>query len=139
DILLPGLGRLEYRGYDSAGIAVHSGEQITVVKRAGRMEELEKAVADSPIADGHGGIGHTRWATHGAPNTTNGHPHVDGSSSVIVVHNGIIENRTGLKSDLQARGHRFVSDSDTEVVPHLVDEMAELELDEDVRQVMQSA
>ena len=139
DILLPGLGRLEYRGYDSAGIAVHGGDAITVVKRAGRMEELEKAVAATTIAAGHGGIGHTRWATHGAPNTTNAHPHGDCSSSVIVVHNGIIENWAALKSGLLARGHTFASDTDTEVVAHMIEEMADLDLAEAVRRVMREA
>jgi glucosamine--fructose-6-phosphate aminotransferase (isomerizing) len=139
DVLLPGLSRLQYRGYDSAGIAVHDGESITVVKRAGRMEELEKAVADAPLSGGHGGMGHTRWATHGAPNTTNAHPHRDCSESVTVVHNGIIENWSALKTDLLAAGHTFSSDTDTEVVAHMIEEMADLDLAEAVRRVMKRA
>ncbi|HEX2154120.1 MAG TPA: glutamine--fructose-6-phosphate transaminase (isomerizing) [Acidimicrobiia bacterium] len=139
DVLVPGLARLEYRGYDSAGVAVHGGDGMNVVKRAGRMEELEQAITLSAITDGHGGIGHTRWATHGAPNSTNAHPHQDCASSVVVVHNGIIENWTALKSELLASGHLFASDTDTEVVAHMIEEMADLDLAEAVRRVMQKA
>src|SRR5690606_11874323 len=136
---IPGLSRLEYRGYDSAGIAVHGGDTMTVVKRAGRMSELEAAVAGLDVNGGRGGVGHTRWATHGAPNTTNAHPHQDCAASVVVVHNGIIENWAALKSELVARGHSFASDTDTEVVAHMIEEMADLPLAEAVRQVMKRA
>ncbi|MFO7292670.1 MAG: glutamine--fructose-6-phosphate transaminase (isomerizing) [Actinomycetes bacterium] len=139
DVLIPGLSRLEYRGYDSAGIAVHGGDTMTVVKRAGRMSELEAAVAGLDVNGGRGGVGHTRWATHGAPNTTNAHPHQDCAASVVVVHNGIIENWAALKSELVARGHSFASDTDTEVVAHMIEEMADLPLAEAVRQVMKRA
>ena len=139
DVLVPGLSRLEYRGYDSAGVAVHGGDSISVIKRAGRMEELEKAIADDPLPNGHGGIGHTRWATHGAPNTINAHPHQDCKSSVVVVHNGIIENWSSLKTELLAAGHAFVTDTDTEVVAHMIEDLADLDLDEAVRQVMRRA
>ncbi len=139
DVLVPGLTRLEYRGYDSAGVAVHGGASITVIKRAGRMDELEKAIADEPLPNGHGGIGHTRWATHGAPNIVNAHPHRDCSSSVIVVHNGIIENWAALKSELLTSGHLFESDTDTEVLAHMIEEMVDLDLGEAVRRVMRRA
>lgn len=139
DVLIPGLSRLEYRGYDSAGIAVHGGDTMTVVKRAGRMSELEAAVAGLDVNGGRGGVGHTRWATHGAPNTTNAHPHQDCAASVVVVHNGIIENWAALKSELVARGHSFASDTDTEVVAHMIEELADLPLAEAVRQVMKRA
>lgn len=139
DILVPGLARLEYRGYDSAGLAVHDGSALTVVKRAGRIEELEKAIANDPLTQERGGIGHTRWATHGAPNTTNAHPHRDCSGSVIVVHNGIIENWSELKGQLMASGHTFESDTDTEVLAHMIEDMADLDLAEAVRRVMQQA
>ncbi|HEX7098976.1 MAG TPA: glutamine--fructose-6-phosphate transaminase (isomerizing) [Acidimicrobiia bacterium] len=139
DVLIPGLSRLEYRGYDSAGIAIHGGDTMTVVKRAGRMSELEAAVTGLEVNGGRGGVGHTRWATHGAPNTTNAHPHQDCAASVVVVHNGIIENWAALKSELLARGHSFASDTDTEVVAHLIEEMSDLPLAEAVRQVMKRA
>ena len=139
DVLIPGLSRLEYRGYDSAGIAIHGGDTMTVVKRAGRMSELEAAVTGLEVNGGRGGVGHTRWATHGAPNTTNAHPHQDCAASVVVVHNGIIENWAALKSELLGRGHSFASDTDTEVVAHLIEEMSDLPLAEAVRQVMKRA
>ncbi len=139
DVLIPGLARLEYRGYDSAGIAVNEGDAMRVVKRAGRMGELQKAVSAEPFQQGQGGVGHTRWATHGAPNTTNAHPHQDCASNVVVVHNGIIENWAALKSELLAKGHEFSSDTDTEVVAHLIEDMADLDLAEAVRRVMAKA
>ena len=139
DVLIPGLARLEYRGYDSAGIAIQEDHGISVVKKAGRISELEQTLDRAPIPVAHTGIGHTRWATHGIPNTMNAHPHRDCGGDVIVVHNGIIENWGELKSQLLARGHEFASDTDTEVVAHMIEEMADLALDEAVRRVMRIA
>lgn len=139
DILIPGLARLEYRGYDSAGIAVQSDDGITVVKRAGRIAELERTLAQTSLPEGNTGIGHTRWATHGVPNTINAHPHRDCSGDVIVVHNGIIENWADLKADLASRGHEFASDTDSEVVAHMVEEMADLPLAEAARRAMKQS
>ena len=138
DVLIPGLERLEYRGYDSAGVAIRGDESIGVVKRAGRIEDLRTALAAAPPT-GDVGIGHTRWATHGAPNTHNAHPHLDCSERVAVVHNGIIENWTELKKELLARGHEFASDTDTEVVAHLLEELADHTLVDAVSEVMKKA
>lgn len=138
DVIIPGLERLEYRGYDSAGVAIRHAEGIDIVKRVGRMSELSAAL-DGPAPAGSIGVGHTRWATHGAPTEINAHPHGDCTGRVTVVHNGIIENWAELKSDLLARGHRFSSDTDTEVVAHLLEEMAHLPLAEGVRAVMRRA
>lgn len=136
DVLMPGLARLEYRGYDSAGIAVNRGDGLTVLKSAGRISELEKLIGDD-LSDGAiSGIGHTRWATHGAPNTINAHPHFDCSRDVVVVHNGIIENWVELKAKLVADGHEFTSDTDTELVAHLIESMSDLPLVDAVRAVM---
>src|SRR5580704_14740501 len=118
-ILVEGLRRLEYRGYDSAGLAMHTGRSIEIVRAVGKLGNLEAALAKSPLA-GTTGIGHTRWATHGRPNEANAHPHVAGK--VAVVHNGIIENHVALRRSLEARGVRFTSDTDTEIVAHLIDE-----------------
>ncbi|HUO45970.1 MAG TPA: glutamine--fructose-6-phosphate transaminase (isomerizing) [Acidimicrobiia bacterium] len=139
EILIPGLARLEYRGYDSAGIAIQQSDSIAVVKQVGRIADLEHALAQGPLPEGRTGIGHTRWATHGAPNTVNAHPHRDCTGSVIVVHNGIIENWTEIKSELTAKGHEFASDTDTEVVAHLIEDMGDLSLADAVRLVMKRA
>ena len=120
DILVEGLRRLEYRGYDSAGVAVvtEAGE-LTRLRRLGKVKELSDAVAAQPV-NGGTGIAHTRWATHGEPSERNAHPHV--SSNIIVVHNGIIENHSPLREALKAKGYVFTSDTDTEVIAHLVEE-----------------
>jgi len=119
-ILVNGLKRLEYRGYDSAGIAILNGE-INIVRRLGKLKELEDALLGS-TPSGFAGIGHTRWATHGKPSEENAHPHLDCSGNLAVVHNGIIENFIALREELQSRGHIFKSETDTEVIAHLVEE-----------------
>ncbi|MAF14014.1 MAG: glutamine--fructose-6-phosphate transaminase (isomerizing) [Parcubacteria group bacterium] len=118
-ILLEGLRRLEYRGYDSAGVAVLDGDTINNFKVKGRVAELEKILANQDL-EGSIGIAHTRWATHGEPSQKNAHPHSDGEGNVFVVHNGIIENYKTLKTNLEKEGHKFSSDTDTEVIAHLV-------------------
>ncbi len=117
-ILMEGLRRLEYRGYDSAGIAVLNDAQVTRTRRVGKVQELQSALDEQPI-NGGTGISHTRWATHGAPNETNAHPHVS-SDQIALVHNGIIENYEELREDLRERGYYFTSDTDTEVVAHRI-------------------
>jgi glucosamine--fructose-6-phosphate aminotransferase (isomerizing) len=121
DVILDGLRRLEYRGYDSAGLAVIGATGLDTRRRAGKLGNLEKEVAENPVA-GQTGIGHTRWATHGAPTDRNAHPHLSCDGRVAVVHNGIIENFAVLRDELERRGHDFRSDTDTEVVAHLVEE-----------------
>ncbi|HSK22003.1 MAG TPA: glutamine--fructose-6-phosphate transaminase (isomerizing) [Egicoccus sp.] len=116
--IIAGLTRLEYRGYDSAGVVVRTGDDLHVVKRAGKLDNLKDALADEPAA-GRIGIGHTRWATHGAPNDANAHPHLGPNGRVAVVHNGILENFQALKAELD--GATFASDTDTEVAAHLVE------------------
>lgn len=120
-ILLDGLTKLEYRGYDSAGIAVYHNDEIDVVKTCGRLENLKKLTDGGKTVPGYMGIGHTRWATHGRPSDTNSHPHISNSGKFAVVHNGIIENYIKLREKLIAKGYRFVSETDTEVIAHLVD------------------
>jgi glucosamine--fructose-6-phosphate aminotransferase (isomerizing) len=112
---------MEYRGYDSAGVAVMNGAGVETRKAAGKISQLERALAASPV-EGDLGIGHTRWATHGVPNECNAHPHIDCKGEIAVVHNGIIENSGTLKKELIARGHKFVSETDTEVIAHLIEE-----------------
>ncbi len=120
-LLLEGLRRMEYRGYDSAGVAVMNGSGVETRKAAGKISMLEEALDASPI-EGDMGIGHTRWATHGVPNECNAHPHIDCKGNIAVVHNGIVENSGTLKKGLLARGHTFSSDTDTEVIAHLIEE-----------------
>ena len=119
ETLLTGLENLEYRGYDSAGVAIQNGSGITVQKRSGEVEELKASIQDVSL-DGHVGIGHTRWSTHGPPTDENAHPHTDETKDVAVVHNGIIENYAELRAQLRANGCEFTSDTDTEVIPHLI-------------------
>ena len=121
-ILLDGLSKMEYRGYDSAGVAVLNDGKIEVEKAQGRLKNLIEKTKDGSSLPGFAGIGHTRWATHGAPNDINSHPHVSGDGRFAIVHNGIIENFAPIKEELQARGHVFVSETDTEVVAHLIEE-----------------
>lgn len=120
-ILLKGLKRLEYRGYDSAGIAVLNGS-LQVYKKAGKVSELENFVQDKDVSSTIG-IGHTRWATHGVPNDTNAHPHLSASQEIALIHNGIIENYASIKEELLKRGYRFISDTDTEVLVNLIEEV----------------
>jgi len=120
-VLIDGLQRLEYRGYDSAGIAVINGSEIASSKEVGRLVNLEKALEIDPLK-GVCGIGHTRWATHGAPTQSNSHPHFSSDGAISVVHNGIIENYSELRDELAAKGHTFLSDTDTEVIPHLIEQ-----------------
>lgn len=120
-ILLDGLSKLEYRGYDSAGIAVYSEGEIDMIKSKGRLKVLSELTHDGAMLPGTMGIGHTRWATHGSPSDVNAHPHFNADKSIVVVHNGIIENYLKLKKKLMKRGYEFVSETDTEVIAHLLD------------------
>ncbi|HET6991781.1 MAG TPA: class II glutamine amidotransferase, partial [Bacteroidia bacterium] len=124
-ILIKGLRRLEYRGYDSAGIAlIH--KKLNTYKCKGKVDDLEKFASGKDI-DGTIGIGHTRWATHGEPNDINAHPHYSGSKKIVLIHNGIIENYAPLKEEMKKRGHKFESDTDTEVLVHLIEDIQQRE------------
>lgn len=134
-ILVEGLKRLEYRGYDSAGIAIRNGGGLSVRKCAGKIRDLEALLSEDPI-DGETGIAHTRWATHGAPNSTNAHPHYSCDHKVVLVHNGIIENHQSLKSMLLDVGHHFETETDTEVLAHLVEYYYKGNLEEAVQEAL---
>ena len=134
-LLLEGLKRLEYRGYDSAGVAVMNGKGVETVKEAGKIAKLESLLASAPVS-GTTGIAHTRWATHGPPNQVNAHPHMSQDGSIAVVHNGIIENANALKKMLKGRGYEFRSDTDTEVLAHLIEEFFEGNLEDAVIQAL---
>jgi len=138
DILLSGLSRLEYRGYDSAGVAVLTSQGLSLLRRVGKLENLRKAVLESGVT-GNLGIGHTRWATHGLPTEENAHPHLDCSGKIALVHNGIIENHRALREKLLTRGHSFRSQTDTETLVHLVEENYEGDLVEAVRRALAEA
>ncbi len=126
-ILIKGLRRLEYRGYDSAGVAlINKKGDLNVYKRKGKVSELESFATGSDIT-GTIGIGHTRWATHGEPNDVNSHPHYSQSKDIVLIHNGIIENYAAIKEGLKKRGHTFLSQTDTEVLVHLIEDIKQHE------------
>jgi len=136
DFVIDGLEKLEYRGYDSAGIAVNTGKsKFDIVKKVGRLKNLENALKENPLK-GNIGIGHTRWATHGKPSDVNSHPHFNKDKTLVVVHNGIIENYLELKKDLISKGYEFISETDTEVVAHLLDSLYEGDLLEAVKKML---
>src|SRR5208337_2981617 len=122
-VIIEGLRKLEYRGYDSAGIAVAgNGEGLQVRRAEGKLRNLEEIIRNKPL-DGTYGIGHTRWATHGRPTEENAHPHRDCTGKIVVVHNGIVENYLSLKKQLTAEGHKFVTETDTEIIAHLIEQV----------------
>src|SRR3712207_1691304 len=135
-ILVEGLSKLEYRGYDSAGVAIIDNDSINVTKCKGRLANLEEKLSESPL---HGtiGIGHTRWATHGEPSDVNSHPHSNEKQTISVVHNGIIENYIELREWLTSKGYNFKSETDTEVIPHLVDYFYDGDLMEAVKKAIE--
>ena len=122
EIIIKGLKRLEYRGYDSSGVALHNGKCVNIYKQKGKVNDLE-SFSEGKDKNGKIGIGHTRWATHGLPNDINAHPHQSGNKKISLVHNGIIENYSVLKTELEQRGHKFLSETDTEVLVHLIEDI----------------
>src|SRR5881398_1325214 len=135
-VLIDGLRKLEYRGYDSAGVAVVHAGNVELRRSAGKLSKLEDVITLHPLA-GEYGVGHTRWATHGRPTEENAHPHRDCTGKIVVVHNGIIENYLDLKQQLQREGHKFVTETDTEIVAHLVErEMKDDGLENAVRRAL---
>src|SRR5581483_5325947 len=132
-LIVDGLRRLEYRGYDSAGVAVLNGHKCLEIRRAsGKLRNLEEAIRTKPLS-GLYGIGHTRWATHGRPTEENAHPHRDCKGEIVVVHNGIVENYLSLRKQLTAEGHTFKTETDTEVIAHLVEKHLNGRLEHAVR------
>ena len=139
EVVVDGLARLEYRGYDSAGVAVLDNGTLRTEKRAGKLANLRRALEDRPIGGEGSGIGHTRWATHGAPNDVNAHPHIDNDRRVAVVHNGIIENFSALRRELEEQGCKFLSETDTEITSHLLNKVLEERGDGDLSGAMRQA
>ena len=132
-VIVDGLRRLEYRGYDSAGVAVFAEDGRLDIRRAsGKLRNLEEVIRNKPLAGSYG-IGHTRWATHGRPTEENAHPHRDCKGQIVVVHNGIVENYLALRKQLTAEGHQFVTETDTEIIAHLVEKHLSGNLEEAVR------
>ena len=125
-IVINGLKRLEYRGYDSAGIVLYDGDKINLSKTPGKVSVLEEKAKEEISLEGTIGFGHTRWATHGVPNHVNSHPHLSQSENLVIVHNGIIENYDSLRIELISRGYTFHSDTDTEVLINLIEEIKKL-------------
>src|ERR1700730_1519137 len=134
-VLLEGLRRLEYRGYDSAGVALVAGGKLVGTKRVGKLGNLEEELKKHPLT-GTAGIGHTRWATHGRPSDSNAHPHLDCKGRIAVIHNGIIENHGALRFDLTEKGHKFSSETDTEVIAHLLEDFYEGDIVDAVRKTL---
>ena len=135
NILLKSLSRLEYRGYDSAGLAIIKGKKIQLAKKKGKLNVLAADLKEEPL-EGSTGIGHTRWATHGVPSDTNAHPHLDCKGKIAVAHNGIVENYLELKEKLQKEGHKFISETDTEVIAHLIEKFYSGDIAEAVRKAV---
>jgi glutamine---fructose-6-phosphate transaminase (isomerizing) len=135
-VILEGLRRLEYRGYDSAGIVYLEEGRLIKHRSAGKLAQLEAIIDEALVAPSHIGLGHTRWATHGAPTTENAHPHSDCSGELVVIHNGIIENYHQLREELREKGHRFASETDTEVLAHLIEEYLDGDLGEAVKKAV---